>query len=165
MEISPLPPPPPPRGREGGGRGEGGAIGRIYSPPCWGSWFLLTLPPHCSSPCINQNSNTVIFYGLTRGLVARGKSFATARYCYALHLLIIYNTVGAASQWWSNERMMVYFKLMMVKGSLMMAKCSSMHEVNQHSLIRPSLRSCTDYNKDIYSLHMLHNIKYQVNRY
>ena len=31
--------------------------------------------------------------------------------------------VGAASQWWSNEWMMVDFKLMMVKCSLMMVKC------------------------------------------
>ena len=31
--------------------------------------------------------------------------------------------VGAASQGWSNERMMVYLKLMMVKCSLMMVKC------------------------------------------
>ena len=30
------------------------------------------------------------------------------------------SSVGAASQWWSNERMMVYFELMMVKCSLMM---------------------------------------------
>jgi len=35
-------------------------------------------------------------------------------------------SVGAASQWWSNEQMMVYFKLMLVKCSLMMAKCSLM---------------------------------------
>ena len=35
-------------------------------------------------------------------------------------------TVGAASQWWSNEGMMVYFKLMMVKCLLKMVKCSSM---------------------------------------
>ena len=33
------------------------------------------------------------------------------------------NTVGATSLWWSNEWMMVYFKLMMVKCSLMMVKC------------------------------------------
>ena len=32
-------------------------------------------------------------------------------------------SVGAASQWWSNELMMVYCKLMMVKCSLMMVKC------------------------------------------
>ena len=34
-----------------------------------------------------------------------------------------HKAVGAASQWWSDERMMVYFKLMMVKCSLMMVKC------------------------------------------
>ena len=65
--------------------------------------------------------------------------------------------VGAASQWWSNERMMVYFKLMMVKCSLMMVncllmmvKCFSMmlkwvydHTLNSPSLIgiSPSLTS------------------------
>ena len=32
----------------------------------------------------------------------------------------------AASQWWSNERMMVYFKLMMVKGSLMLVNDGEM---------------------------------------
>ena len=56
---------------------------------------------------------------------------------YSLHLIQLLNyqigwllhtvfptfTVGAASQWCSNERMMVYFKLMMVKCSLMMVKC------------------------------------------
>ena len=58
--------------------------------------------------------------------------------------------VGAGSQWCSNERMMVYFKLMMVKRLLMMVKCKSMmvkcvydHKVNSPSLtsISPSLTS------------------------
>ena len=40
-----------------------------------------------------------------------------------------YSSVGAASQWWSNERMMVYFKLMMVKW------------VYDHTLISQSLTS------------------------
>ena len=57
-------------------------------------------------------------------------------------------TVGAASQWWSNERMMVYFKIMMVKCLLMMVnclfkmvKCLSMMVkwVYVHKLILPSL--------------------------
>ena len=43
--------------------------------------------------------------------------------------------VGAASQWWSNERMMVYFKLMMVKCLSMMVKWYD------HTLIWPSLTS------------------------
>ena len=34
--------------------------------------------------------------------------------------------VDAASQCWSDERMMVYFKLMLLKCSLMMVKCSLM---------------------------------------
>ena len=60
------------------------------------------------------------------------------------------SAVGAASQWCSNERMMVYFKLMMVKRLLMMVKCKSMmvkcvydHKVNSPSLtsISPSLTS------------------------
>ena len=46
-------------------------------------------------------------------------------------IFILYNkmksftlcAVGAATQLWSNERMMVNFKLMMVKCSLMMVKC------------------------------------------
>ena len=38
----------------------------------------------------------------------------------------ILHTVGAASQLWSNEKMMVYFRLMMLKCSLMMVKCSLM---------------------------------------
>ena len=48
----------------------------------------------------------------------------------------VHFTVGAASQWWSNERMMVYFKLMMVKCYLMMVKCYSMMVkwVNDHIL-------------------------------
>ena len=51
--------------------------------------------------------------------------------------------VGAASQWWSNERMMVHFKLMMVKYSLMMVKCQSMmvNWVYDLILISPSLTS------------------------
>ena len=46
-------------------------------------------------------------------------------------------------KWWSNERMMVYFKLMMVRCSLMMVKCSLMmvNWVYDHSLISPSLSS------------------------
>ena len=56
----------------------------------------------------------------------------------------------AASQWWSNERIMVYFKLMLVKCSLMMVKCllmmvkcSSMMVkwVYDYTLIAPSLTS------------------------
>ena len=49
--------------------------------------------------------------------------------------------VGAASQWWSNERMMVYFKLMMVICSLMMVKCSSrmVNWLYDHTHISPSL--------------------------
>ena len=52
-------------------------------------------------------------------------------------------TVGAASKWWSNEGMMVYFKLMMVKRSLMMVKCSSMMVkwLYDHIRISPSLTS------------------------
>ena len=46
-----------------------------------------------------------------------------------------HSTVGAASQWWSNERMMVYFKLMMVKCLSMMVKWYD------HTLIWPSLTS------------------------
>ena len=34
------------------------------------------------------------------------------RFYFSIH------AVGAASQWWSNEWMMVYFKLMMIKYSL-----------------------------------------------
>ena len=37
-------------------------------------------------------------------------------------LVISCIAVGAASQWWSNEWMMVYFKLMMAKCSLMIVK-------------------------------------------
>ena len=51
-------------------------------------------------------------------------------------------TVGAASQWWSNEWRMAYCKLMMiVKCSLMMVKCKSMMVkwVYDHTLISPSL--------------------------
>ena len=44
-------------------------------------------------------------------------------------------TVGAASQWLSNERMMVYIKLMMVKFSSMMVKWV------YHKPISPSLTS------------------------
>ena len=60
------------------------------------------------------------------------------------------NAVGAASQWWENERMVVYFKLMMVKCILMMAKCSLMMVkcssmmvkwVYDQTLILPSLTS------------------------
>jgi hypothetical protein len=47
-----------------------------------------------------------------------------------------YRSVGAASQWWSNERMMVHFKLMMVKYSIMMVKW-----VYDHIFISPSLTS------------------------
>ena len=36
------------------------------------------------------------------------------------------SAVGAASQWWSKERMMVYFKLTLVKCTLIMVKCSLM---------------------------------------
>ena len=44
--------------------------------------------------------------------------------------------VGAASQWWLNERMMVHFMLMMVKYSIMMVKW-----VYDHIFISPSLTS------------------------
>ena len=37
-------------------------------------------------------------------------------------LMFYDNAVGAASRWWSKERMMVYIKLMMVKCSSMMVK-------------------------------------------
>ena len=53
-------------------------------------------------------------------------------------------TVGAASQWCSNERMMVVpIGFMMVKCSLMMVKCSVMtlKWVYEHSIISPSLTS------------------------
>ena len=68
--------------------------------------------------------------------------------------------VGAASQWGSNERMMIYFKLMMVGCSLMMVKWVYDHKLISPSLTsislsltsilpslawcKPSLRSCTD---------------------
>ena len=52
-----------------------------------------------------------------------------------------YRSVGAASQWWSNEGMMVKCWLMMAKCLLMMVKCSSMMVkcVYDHTLISPSL--------------------------
>ena len=58
-------------------------------------------------------------------------------FCYNLRYLYTFCTsrssqygmtsaVGAASQWLSNERMMVYFKLTLVKCTLIMVKCSLM---------------------------------------
>ena len=60
-----------------------------------------------------------------------------------IYVRLSVHTLGAASQWWSNERMMVYFKVMMVRYSLMMVKCSSMmvNWVHDHSLISLSLSS------------------------
>ena len=51
-------------------------------------------------------------------------------------LIPLHNAVSAASQWRSNERMMVYFKLMMVKCLSMIVKW-----VYDHTLISPSLTS------------------------
>ena len=61
----------------------------------------------------------------------------------AEYLFNLVLTVGAASQWWSNERMMVYFKLMMVKCFSMMVKWVNDHILNSPSLtsIIPSLTS------------------------
>ena len=56
---------------------------------------------------------------------------------------VLTTPVGAASQWWWNERMMVYFKVMMVKCLLMMVKYQSMMVkwVYDYILISPSLMS------------------------
>ena len=62
--------------------------------------------------------------------------------CY---IVASYTTaVGAASQWWSNERMRVYFKmvrcsLMLVKCSLIMGRCSLMSISPSLTRILPSL--------------------------
>ena len=64
--------------------------------------------------------------------------------CYRFFGLNQYSfAVGAASQWWSNERMMAYFKLMMVKCYSMMVKWVNDHTLNSPSLtiISPSLTS------------------------
>ena len=62
--------------------------------------------------------------------------------CHKVHICYS-KSICSASQWWSNERMMVYFKLMLVKCSVMKVKCSSMRVkwVYDHTLISPSLTS------------------------
>ena len=60
--------------------------------------------------------------------------------CTPPPLYPFYNAGGAASQWWSNERMILYYKLMMVKCSLMMVKW-----VYDHTLISLSLTSISPY--------------------
>ena len=79
--------------------------------------------------------------------------------CLKRLILPLLIAVGAASQWWSNEWMMVYFKLMMVKCSLMMVKCllmmvkcSSMMVkcVYDSTLISPSLTSISPSLKSIW---------------
>ena len=72
------------------------------------------------------------------------KKCGDKKYHGPLNLCVMLNTVGAVSQWWTNERMMVYFKLMLVKCSLwMMMKFSLMMVkwVYDHARISPSLTS------------------------
>ena len=66
----------------------------------------------------------------------------------------VYNlqAVGAASQWWSNERMMVFVKLLLVQCSLMMRKSLLMVKwVYDHKHISPSLTSISTSLTSIYS--------------
>ena len=67
-------------------------------------------------------------------------AFGSSMYMYSLLLSGTVSkkciAVGAASQWWSNKRMMVYFKLKIVRCSLMMVKW-----MYDHIIISPSLPS------------------------
>ena len=72
-----------------------------------------------------------------------------------------HNTVGAASQWWSSERMMVYCKLMMVKCSLMMVKCWSMMVKWVYDiLISPSFAWCKPSFAHVTIIEKLHQLQY-----
>ena len=139
---------------------------------CWSSLFSRVVKKSFQI-CIFQQNNFLIFSGLCVWRIKiyscchENSSFGVHSFNQHYQYITQYIAVCAAFQWWWNERVMVYIKVMMVKCSSMMVKYSLMmvklvyHTLispsltstwpslawsKHHSLIWPSLRSCTDWN-------------------